>query len=35
MAYNNQQVPSQFLVFIARKLAENLRLTSESITGQT
>lgn len=25
MAHNNQQEPSQFLVFIARKLAENLR----------
>jgi len=35
MAHNNQQEPSQFLVFIARKLAENLRQTSESTTGQT
>jgi hypothetical protein len=25
MAHNNQQEPSQFLVFIARKLAEHLR----------
>lgn len=25
MAHNNQQEPSQFLVFMARKLAENLR----------
>jgi hypothetical protein len=25
MAHNDQQEPSQFLVFIARKLAENLR----------
>jgi len=25
MAHNNQQEPSQFLVFIARRLAENLR----------
>lgn len=25
MAHNNQQEPSQFLVFVARKLAENLR----------
>jgi hypothetical protein len=25
MAHNNQQEPSQFLVFLARKLAENLR----------
>jgi len=35
MAHNNQQEPSQFLVFIARKLAENIRQTSESTTGQT
>jgi hypothetical protein len=30
MAHNNQQEPSQFLVFIARKLAENLRQQSKS-----
>jgi len=35
MAHNNQQEPSQFLVFITRTLAENLRQTSESTTGQT
>ena len=28
MAHNNQQEPSQFLVFIARKLAENLQQDS-------
>jgi hypothetical protein len=29
MAHNNQQEPSKFLVFIARKLAENLRQLAE------
>ena len=29
MAHNNQQEPSQFLVFMARKLAENLRQVAE------
>ena len=32
MAHNNQQQPSQFLVFIARKLAENLRAQSSDTT---
>ena len=29
MAHNNQQEPSKFLVFIARKLAENLQQQAE------
>ncbi len=34
MAHNDQQEPSKFLVFIARKLAENLREASESATPE-
>lgn len=30
MAHNNQQESSQFLVFIARKLAENLRQAADA-----
>ncbi|RZM79772.1 hypothetical protein [Leptolyngbya iicbica] len=30
MAHNNQQEPSKFLVFIARKLAANLRELAET-----
>ncbi len=30
LAHNNQQEPSEFLVFIARKLAENLRQAADA-----
>jgi len=34
MAHQNQQEPSQFLVFIARKLAENLRQATSPASEQ-
>ena len=34
MAHNNQQEPSQFLVFVARKLADNLRQDAATNTEE-